>query len=408
MKKFKIENVCKSDLCTGCGLCASVFTKKVKIINNINGFLRPVQFNRLDSSEYELFKNICPGVSIRRESYDIDKKNYDPIWGKIISLISGYANDDNIRYLGSSGGCLSSILIYLLDANKIDFVINIHTSKKDPLENAVQVCKTKEEIIESMGSRYSPSSPLKDIKRILNKSGRYAIVAKPCDIYALRNYFKYDKKINGKILYYISFFCAGVPSYNATREILAKFNVKEKNLKSIKYRGEGWPGKTKISTIDGKIYEMNYIECWSDILGRNVQFRCKICPDGIGEFADIVFADAWHIENGKPVFKEKNGKNIIITRTKKGNDILIESIKNKYIRINNINYNHKMLSKCQSYHKLRKKMVFSRILALAILGKSFPKYINMGIYKAAIKSSIYLNIKSFIGMIKRVLITKKK
>lgn len=51
---------------------------------------------------------------------------------------------------------------------------------------------------------------------------------------------------------------------------------------------------------------MSYNESWGNILGKYLQKRCKICPDGIGEFADIVCADAWHGDkSGYPNFEEK-------------------------------------------------------------------------------------------------------
>jgi coenzyme F420 hydrogenase subunit beta len=37
---------------------------------------------------------------------------------------------------------------------------------------------------------------------------------------------------------------------------------------------------------------MSYADSWGGILSRHVQFRCKICPDGTGGFADVVCADA--------------------------------------------------------------------------------------------------------------------
>src|SRR3712207_7050821 len=38
--------------------------------------------------------------------------------------------------------------------------------------------------------------------------------------------------------------------------------------------------------------------------------RCKICPDGTGEFADIVCADAWYGKDGYPDFAEREGRSL--------------------------------------------------------------------------------------------------
>ena len=53
---------------------------------------------------------------------------------------------------------------------------------------------------------------------------------------------------------------------------------------------------------------MGYDASWGGVLTRHVQFRCRICPDGIGDDADIAFADAWHTDTDRnPVFNEAEG-----------------------------------------------------------------------------------------------------
>ena len=62
----------------------------------------------------------------------------------------------------------------------------------------------------------------------------------------------------------LSFFCAGVPSVRGTREILAKLQVREEELESFRFRGDGWPGFATARTNDGREARMSYAE----FLGR--------------------------------------------------------------------------------------------------------------------------------------------
>jgi coenzyme F420 hydrogenase subunit beta len=44
---------------------------------------------------------------------------------------------------------------------------------------------------------------------------------------------------------------------------------------------------------------------WGEELSNHLQFRCKICPGGTGEFADVVCAGAWYGKDGYPDFTER-------------------------------------------------------------------------------------------------------
>src|SRR3546814_16587829 len=61
---------------------------------------------------------------------------------------------------------------------------------------------------------------------------------------------------------------------------------------------------------------MSYERSWGDHLSREVQFRCKICPDAVGGTADIACADAWYGgEGGYPQFEEQDGRSLIMVRS---------------------------------------------------------------------------------------------
>src|SRR3546814_12796145 len=87
-------------------------------------------------------------------------------------------------------------------------------------------------------------------------------------------------------------------------------------LSEFRYRGNGWPGQAVARTTDGRAGEMSYERSWGDHLSREVQFRCKICPDAVGGTADIACADAWYGgEGGYPQFEEQDGRSLIMVRS---------------------------------------------------------------------------------------------
>ena len=78
-----------------------------------------------------------------------------------------------------------------------------------------------------------------------------------------------------------------------SEELLARFGIAEDQLRLFRYRGYGNPGPTRIETEDGRAYEVSYQQLWEDESKWMIQPRCKICPDAIGEAADIVASGTW-------------------------------------------------------------------------------------------------------------------
>ena len=59
-----------------------------------------------------------------------------------------------------------------------------------------------------------------------------------------------------------------------------------------------------------------------------MHFRCKICPDAIGESADIAALDTW--SGGSPE-GENEGFNGVIVRTQRGIDLIKNAMKAGYL-----------------------------------------------------------------------------
>lgn len=395
-----ITKVLKSNMCSGCGICAGVVKdKKIKMEITSDGYLRPVIYGELTSEENNVLKNICPGNVINY----VEVPNKEPLWGNIESSLLAYSSDDRIRHKASSGGVLSQLLIYLLEKNEIDEVIHIGGSNENPLLNEIKRSRTKEEVLSNSGSRYSPSAPLATLGEILNEDKRFAIVGKPCDIAALRSFSRIDERVSTKILYMFSFFCAGVPSLKGTYKILEHFNVNKEDVKKFRYRGEGWPGFTEVVTTQGEIYRMKYEESWGKILNKYLQTRCKICIDGIGEFADISCGDGWFgDENGYPIFEEQKGRSLVITRNQKGQRLLERAVKEGYIIVDK-KITPEEIERIQPYQSDRRKLLLSRILAMKIFLKKTPKYPIRLLFMNSKKAVFRKKAKSFIGTTVRII-----
>ncbi len=380
-----IKNVLKNNMCSGCGLCSEQ-EKDMQI--DALGFLRPVK-----PIEDDISLNCCPGIKVE-QTQDSD---YDSIWGAILASYTGYSLNSDVRKMGSSGGVLTALLTSLLETNVVDAIIQVGASDINPLRNQVVITQDSCELIKNAGSRYAPSSPLSVVRSLMGNGKKYAIVAKPCDIAALRALTERDTSVKEQFPVLLSFMCAGIPSEKATYDILNKFKVDMKEVKSFRYRGDGWPGLTTAVDLQGKAYSMPYNESWGSILNRKLQVRCKICVDGTGELADIVCADAWHeSKDGYPSFEEKQGRSLILVRTAQGKNVLEKAVSEGFVGLEG-EYPVSNLPKIQPYQMNRKKTLLARIFALKLFGVTTPKYKGFYLFRLMFKTNPAVSLKIFLG-----------
>ncbi|KAJ8138414.1 hypothetical protein OY671_008373, partial [Metschnikowia pulcherrima] len=257
----------------------------------------------------------CPGAVLEGSA---GNDSYHPLWGPIISVQTGHACDDEVRYRGSSGGVSTALAIGSVEAGEVDFVLGTSADPGDPIGNTTAPRHNRADLSAAAGSRYAPSSPLEVVYRHLDAGRRFAFIGKPCDVAGLNRLARHDPRIDALVPYRFAFFCAGVPSRSGASAVLEKSGVAHDDCLRFQYRGNGWPGLAKAERRDGSSEAMDYNSSWGQISNRHLQFRCKLCPDGTGEFADIACADAWYGKDGYPDFTERDGRSSIVVRTEAG------------------------------------------------------------------------------------------
>jgi coenzyme F420 hydrogenase subunit beta len=290
---------------------------------------------------------------------------------------------------------ISAIAIHLVETGAVDFVLHTASHPSDPVSNACRPSRSRNEIIGAAGSRYAPSSPLADLETYLSKGRRFAFIGKPCDVGALRRMARLDPRIDRLIPFKLSFFCAGVPSRNGALAILDKLGVAEKDLIEFSYRGRGWPGVTRAVRRDGSEEKMDYNSSWGYILSPKVQFRCKICVDGTGEFADIACADAWYGKDGYPDFTERDGRSLILARSASGRALLDAMCAAGKLKSEPLE--RAEIRKMQPYQYNRKRAVLARMLAMRIKGFSPARYRGFSLGALTLCSSPIWLLRNFIG-----------
>ncbi len=177
----------------------------------------------------------------------------------------------------------------------------------------------------------------------------------------------------------LSFFCAGTPSQLATDALVTELGLPaDAQLADLWYRGRGWPGHFTAVPTSGEPVRTTYDDSWGQHLGKATQWRCKICPDGVGESADISAADFWHTdERGYPSFDEGDGCSAVLGRTARGQEVLVRAFAEGVLVGRPLELDR--LAAVQPLQVTRRRTLLGRLIGTVLAGRRIPRYTGFGL-----------------------------
>ena len=395
-----LARVEKGNLCSGCGLCASIAPNAVEISVSADGYLRPHLNGNVSEEQDAQISQACPGLVA--EPWEGRADAIDPYWGPIAESYVGYSADEAVRFRCSSGGAISSLAAFALEEGLVDKVVHVVADPSNPVGNIVKVSRSTSDVLEGAGSRYAPSAPLENIRILLEKGGKALFIGKPCDVSALRRLARLDERVDQTFPYMLSFFCGGIPSLKGAERIIEELGFDQSQVQRFDYRGNGWPGLTVAEAFDGTRREMTYERSWGKHLSSQVQFRCKICADPVGGVADIACADAWYGgETGYPQFDEADGRSLVLARSRTGSELLSKAVAAGKLIIEELPIGE--IDLMQPAQARRKRLISARMKAWTMAGRPVPLFKRMGVAQATRKASLGALVKEFLGTMKRII-----
>lgn len=364
----RIADVLTRDACSGCGLCPRL-DPGVSMRLDDRGYLRPTyeaESAPIDGAA-EVFDRSCPGMRITAPAAP-EGAEHDALLGPNVGLWQAWATDDDIRRAGSSGGALTALHAWLLDTGRAARITGAAAERTSPRRTVPVTITTREQALAAAGSRYAPVGALENPDVFRTDS---AVAAKPCEVAALRA--AAPQLVDGEAPLLLSFFCAGTPSQKATESLLTELGISpEQPVDALRYRGNGWPGRFTARSGDLEV-SADYDESWGRVLGPTTQWRCKICPDGVGQAADIVCADSWETdERGYPTFAEGDGISALVARTPRGRDVILAAVDAGVIAVRPLPGAH--LRDAQPLQTARRQFLFARLLGSRLAGRRPPRY----------------------------------
>lgn len=294
----------------------------------------------------------------------------------------------------------TALALYGLESGIAGGVLHTGVDENEPIRNVPVYSKAKEQLLACTGSRYAPAAPCQAFGVMKKQNRKSIFIGKPCDVAALSKARKLDPELDKKVALTISIFCAGTPTTKGTLAVLEEMGVDNiSKLESFRYRGNGWPGMAA-AKLKGQSteYKMTYAQAWGDILSKYGQLRCRLCPDGTGEFADISCGDPWYRET------EENeiGRSLVLVRTGIGREFIDKTLDSGIARLDIVASD--VLPRSQeSLHK-RDMQLFGRLMVMKMLAVPSPEYSGFFLYEKWRDTSVEVKLKSIMGTLKRAFI----
>jgi coenzyme F420 hydrogenase subunit beta len=268
----------------------------------------------------------CPGYSVDFHALTAQvfgRNGDDPGIGQVLDCYVGYAADRDVRYASASGGVATALLAFALENDVIDGALVTRMRRDNPLEPEAFVAHSVDEIRSAARSKYSPVAANVALRAIAREPGRFAVVGLPCHIHGLRKAAAASPVVQKRVVLCIGLLCSHMVAFAGIYHLLRKLRVDAARVRSISYRGEGWPGGLTIQLDRGESRRLPLTNSWHGYWSLFSSFfftptRCTMCPDQAAELADISLGDAW-----LPEFRSDHlGRSLVISRTAAGQHLL--------------------------------------------------------------------------------------
>lgn len=345
---------------------------------------------------------ICPGVGLEHDrDPDGTIASLRPDWGPVLEVWEGHAGDEEVRWSGSSGGAATALALAAIDSDGFHGALHIRARSDVPYLNETVLSHDRAGLLKGSGSRYAPASPCDRLDLIAQAPGPCVFIGKPCDVAATSRVRQTDRTLDDNLGLTVAIFCAGTPTTRGTLEMLRVMEVDAGSLSSVRYRGNGWPGDAhalaRDTGNDGPAEgRLTYDESWGDILQKHRQWRCYVCADHTGEFADIAVGDPWY----RDPTDDDVGSNLLVVRTERGRRALAHAIESGHIEARRVDAS--FLPASQPGLKRGRGAVWGRLFASRVLRLPAPRYRGLPMFGAWIRElTLRERLQSTVGLIRR-------
>jgi len=369
---MNVEHIVSDGLCMQCGTCAGTCPRDaVHMEWGLSyGWLPRVAGERCDDCAACLA--VCPagGIDFSPQAW-WRQRNEGALaldfLGPWRGLWFGWAADAETRHAGASGGVATAILAGALRDGLIDAAVVARVCPGNALAIEPVVAHSAEEIAVCRGSKYNMVAMNEALGIVLREPGRYAFAGLPCHVQGLRLAQRRYRRLRERVVLSLGIFCGWSSQPRATELAALRMGVRPDDLVDVRYRGPGWPGGMRLTTRSGEGTERPYPDYFDRTMMAFTPPRCRLCPDGLAELADLSVGDAW-LER----FEGSPGVSDLIARTPAG-AALIERLAPGHLTLIQATPGEVLHSQRET-HRLKRTVCRGRLWTRSLGSRSQPQY----------------------------------
>ena len=321
-KDKKMIQLASKDLCTGCGACAFVCSKKcISMQENKQGIIYPV-FDNLNCITCHACERVCPILNPLKKNEP--KHAY-----------ASYSLSNDEYKTSASGGIASEIYRFALDKGYYIAGAKMNESF------SVDICLSKDEkdLVSFKNSKYVFSSCIKlypQIKKAIRNEENIVVICLPCQIAALRKVFHDNEHV-----LYVEVVCHGTTPVKYLREHISNIEKSlNKKTKLLYFRDPRLGTDSFVFTLSDSqntifyqkgpyddFYQYGYHRM---ITYRENCFHCNFASTS--RIADITLSDYKGLGLMSPTSIQSSKKlSSVLVNTKKGEKFISELLANRSI-----------------------------------------------------------------------------
>lgn len=308
--------VVANDLCSGCGVCAGVAPCSMHMVCNRAGEYVPAP--PTECSDCGLCVRVCPFAS------PLPCPAPSPL-GNALAHYVGYMADADHRARAASGGLTTGVLTELLRRGAVDGIVAVTPAHDPGTLFRAAILDDPAQVMLSAKSRYYPIEFSDILRQVRAQRKRYAVVALPCTVRALRLAQAACPWLAESLRYIIGLTCGHGVSKHYTSFLSHLAGLRPEQVTEVDYRGKaatradeylfragtGARHGRPLASARGPVGAV-----WTGyFFSLNA---CHYCEDLFAEHADLSVMDAWLPQYAS----DPRGHSIVCVRNEALHDLL--------------------------------------------------------------------------------------
>lgn len=245
--------------------------------------------------------DLCPRTetdfaALSREVFGLERTDY--VLGTHSAVLMAQSRDAAVQKKAQYGGTVSALLLQALADQQIDGALLARASDRYPLQPEPFLARTPGDVLLASGSKYTACPSLALLDEALRQCERLAVVARPCQVLALRKRQAVEPALKKRVAAVIGLFCMWALDY---RRLAEHFGRQFDLRRAVKF---DIPHNRFVVHLENEVRELEF-----QPIRELRRPACDVCYDFTSELADLsVGSTEWQDDWNTLIVRSEAGR----------------------------------------------------------------------------------------------------